>query len=290
MPTKGCPQLYLHPQRHIWSVVHGDDFLSVAEKDQQRWLEQFLRSKFKVEDFEAIGPGAGQELSFLNRTVRFWAVVGFEVQPDPKLIERTVEELGLTTAKPVAASGVKDGGPAVSTGDDVLPRPERELYARAVGRVLYVSLDRYDIQYVTRLLTRVLVCPCKLDLHRLRHLVKFLLGTKEWAWVFAWQPTEEAAQLRGQSDSDWAQDHATRRSVSSGFVARGRHVLETWTQGQQLIALSSGEAEFYAAGSAAARLLYHVYLLRELGSTPRATLACDSPAARGVLQLSLIHI
>ena len=63
VPTKGCPQLYLHPQRQIWSVVHGDDFLSVVEKDQQRWLEQFLRSKFKVKDFEAIGPGAGQELS-----------------------------------------------------------------------------------------------------------------------------------------------------------------------------------------------------------------------------------
>ena len=67
-------------------------------------------------------------------------------------------------------------------------------------------------------------------------------------------------------------------------MARGRHVLETWTQGQQLIALSSGEAELYAVGSAAARLLYHVYLLRELGHKPRATVACDSSAARGVLQ------
>ena len=120
-------------------------------------------------------------------------------------------------------------------------------------------------------------------MHRLRHLVKCLLGTREWAWVYAWQTEEEAKELRGQSDSDWAQDKSTRRSVSSGFVSRGRHVLETWTQGQQLIALSSGEAEFYAAGSAAARLLYHVYLLRELGWKPRATLACDSSAARGVI-------
>ena len=29
---EGCPQLFLHPRRGIWSVVHGDDFLSVAEK------------------------------------------------------------------------------------------------------------------------------------------------------------------------------------------------------------------------------------------------------------------
>ena len=37
----------------------------------------------------------------------------------------------------------------------------------------------------------------------------------------------EAKELRGQSDSDWAADKATRRSVSSGIVARGGHVLET---------------------------------------------------------------
>ena len=64
-------------------------------------------------------------------------------------------------------------------------------------------------------------------------------------------------------------------------MARGRHVLETWTQGQQLIALSSGEVEFYAAGSAAARLLYHVYLLRELGQTPRAAELSHARLARG---------
>ena len=93
----------------------------MAEKGPNQWLEQFLRSKFKVKDFEAVGPGAGQELHFLNRTVRFRAAVGFEVQPDPKLIESTAEELGHATARPVAAPGVKDGGPAVSTGDDALP-------------------------------------------------------------------------------------------------------------------------------------------------------------------------
>ena len=58
------------------------------------------------------------------------------------------------------------GGTAVSTGEDELPRAEREVFARATGRVLYVSLDRYDIQYVVRLLTKVLVCPAKIDLLR----------------------------------------------------------------------------------------------------------------------------
>ena len=104
-----------------------------------------------------------------------------------------------------------------------------------------------------RLLAQRLQCPQVLDRLRLRHLVKFLLGTLTWSWLYVWQSEEAAQEVRGQSDSDWAADKVTRRSVSSGFVARGARVIETWTQGQQLVALSSGEAEFYASGSAAAR-------------------------------------
>ena len=113
---------------------------------------------------------------------------------------------------------------------------------------------------------------------RLRHLVKFYLGTQDWAWVFRLQT--EAPELTGTSDSDWAHEPVTRRSVSSGYVALGGHILEFWTVGQQLVALSSGEAEFYASGSAAARVLFFLYLLRELGRLKKGVLRSDSSAAR----------
>jgi len=188
----------------------------------------------------------------------------------------------LTDAKAVAAPGVKDGGKAVAEAMDDLEPAEASLYRQETGRCIYIALDRYDCQFVVRLLTQFLSRPRRLGLMRLKHLVKYLLGTRSWSWLFAWQ--SRPAAMVGDGDSDWASDGETRRGVSSGLVVYGTRCPEHWVQGQQVVALSSGEAEFYAAGSTAVRLLFFVYLFLEVGHRVRATLRSDSSAARGVLR------
>ena len=54
-----------------------------------------------------------------------------------------------------------------------------------------------------------------------------------------------------QSDSGWAGDRSTRKSVSAGSFPYGQHVLRSWSKDQTVIAMSSGEAEVYAACMAA---------------------------------------
>ena len=48
------------------------------------------------------------------------------------------------------------------------------------------------------------------------------------------------------------------------------------------MALSSGEAEFYAAGKAAAHALFFFYLLAEVGRHLKVRCRMDSSAARGI--------
>ena len=140
---------------------------------------------------------------------------------------------------------------------------------------------------------------------RLKHLVKYLLGTLEYCWCFYYQENPGTVVV-GISDSDWAEDPRTRKSVSSGYITWGRHVLEHFCSGQQVVALSSGEAEFYACGKCAAHVLFLAFLFREIGyKQMRGQITTDSSAARGMLQragpgrvrhlhtrwlLSLIHI
>ena len=85
--------------------------------------------------------------------------------------------------------------------------------------MIYLSIDRYDIQYAVRGLAQVLNAPKVLDMMKLRHLVKYLIGTKEYCWLFYFQ--EEPRYVEGFSDSDWAEDKETRKSVSSGFLRSG---------------------------------------------------------------------
>ena len=56
-----------------------------------------------------------------------------------------------------------------------------------MGRMIYLSIDRYDIQYVARNLAQSLAKPLRIDMLRLKHLSKYLLGTVDWCWTFVFQ-------------------------------------------------------------------------------------------------------
>ena len=111
-------------------------------------------------------------------------------------------------------------------------------------------------------------------------MVKYALGTLDYEWFFDYQ--SEPGELRVYGDSDWAADKETRRSVSSVTAHYGHHQLECLVAGQQLVALSSGEAEFYAAGKAAAHAIFYVALLKEFQRVRRGVVLSDSSAARGI--------
>ena len=76
----------------------------------------------------------------------------------------------------------------------------------------------------------------------------------------------------------------TRRSTSGGVVFRGSHVICHWARTQQLIALSSAEAELNAAVEAAQEGLGIAYLEEELGRQLIVNLYGDSSANHGIIQ------
>ena len=92
------------------------------------------------------------------------------------------------------------------------------------------------------------------------------------------------AILAAYSDSDWAGCKATRRSVSGGILVLNGCAVKCWSNKQATVALSTGEAELYAATKAAAEVLGFVSLMSDLGwkieSVPEIRM--DSSAARGI--------
>ena len=62
--------------------------------------------------------------------------------------------------------------------------------------------------------------------------------------------TPEDYTLEVFSDSDWAKHRSTRKSVSSGFIFLFGNLLYSSSRSQKALALSSAEAEIYAATSA----------------------------------------
>ena len=59
----------------------------------------------------------------------------------------------------------------------------------------------------------------------------------------------------------------------------GRHLIKCWSKAQQVVSLSSGEAELYAATKAASEMIGVQALLKDIGTHSGMTLAVDATAA-----------
>ena len=90
-------------------------------------------------------------------------------------------------------------------------------------------------------------------------------------------------KVRAQTDSDWATDRVTRRSVSGGSLYLGWHLVKSWSKEQGLTAMSSAEAELYAAILGGQQVLGLKSLLQDLGLRAEINLEVDASAAIGII-------
>ena len=86
------------------------------------------------------------------------------------------------------------------------------------------------------------------------------------------------------SDSDFAGCEKSRKSTSAGVAMHGDHVIKTWSSNQSVIALSSGEAEYYALVKGASVGLGIKALSGDLGVTYMSPtdVKSDASAAIGI--------
>ena len=94
----------------------------------------------------------------------------------------------------------------------------------------------------------------------LKHLVCYMLSRTEYGLLLSLEKFkyDERMKLMAYSDSDWAGHHGSRKSASSGCSMMDGILLYSSSRTQGLIALSSAEAEVYAAVSACCDAIYMV--------------------------------
>ena len=104
--------------------------------------------------------------------------------------------------------------------------------------------DRSDIQYAVKELSRTMSSPTVGCWERLKRLGRYLIGRTRVIQRFPYQ--DVPSRLNVYTDSDFAGCSNTRKSSSGGVAMLGKCVVKTWSSNQSVIALSSGEAEYYA--------------------------------------------
>ena len=148
--------------------------------------------------------------------------------------------------------------------------------------------DRSDCQYAIKELSRAMAAPSTQDERKLLRFARYLVDKARHQIVFRYQANLEGTKfaIRTWSDTDFAGCKATRKSTSGGVIQFGSHTIKTWSSTQSVIALSSGEAEYYGLVKASAQSIGMKAMLLDYGVTQEVsiTVRSDSSAAISIAQ------
>ena len=132
---------------------------------------------------------------------------------------------------------------------------------------------RPDICFAVSELSRFVSDPGDVHLQAAKRVLRYLKGTRELRLNYTRPEGPKLNQLWGYVDSDWAGCADTRKSTT-GYVLMFNGAAISWkSKRQNVIALSSAEAEFMAASSLVQEVMYLRKLLERLaypqsGPTP----------------------
>jgi len=145
------------------------------------------------------------------------------------------------------------------------------------GKLQFASPRRPDILYTLKELGRRLQKPRECDWRLLKHLTRYLQGTRDLVMVM--QCNGDTARVIGQSDSDWAGCRSTRKSTMCGIVVWAGIPITMFSRTQSVVALSSPESEYYGGCAVASECLYVRTILDFWGYRPSIEIQLDASSA-----------
>ena len=94
-------------------------------------------------------------------------------------------------------------------------------------------------------------------------VARYVLQHPGETWFVGYQADRKTLYV--YTDTDWAADELTRKSVSCTVERYGSHMIDCSVAKQSLVALSSGEAEFYGIVRAVATSKQTSQILEQIG-------------------------
>ena len=267
----------------VYLLLYVDDML-LASKDLEEinTVKGLLASRFDMKD---LGPAR--------------RILGMDIERDREggvltlsqtgYVKKVLQAFNMDEAKPVTTpigaqfrlSAIKDGDGQVPVGDDVP-------YANAIGSVMYAMIGtRCDLAYAVGLISRYMSNPSSDHWSAVKWVLRYLKGTQDLKLVFK---RAEKFVVEGFCDSDFSSDLDRRRSISGYvFTAGGSSIC--WRSGlQDVVALSTTEAEYMALVEAVKEGIWLKGLIEEFGYEQESIdVWCDSQSALCLAKNNVHH-
>jgi Reverse transcriptase (RNA-dependent DNA polymerase) len=149
----------------------------------------------------------------------------------------------------------------------ILPPEKQTEYRSGVGTLIqFANKTRPDLANPVRELAKCMDKATYAGYKEMMRIIKHLMDTCDYGLKL--QPIllkDGRWELRIYTDSDWASDRNTRKSVT-GFAIFFQGALVMWkSQSQRAVSLSSSEAEYYAISEATKEIKFIVQVIESLG-------------------------
>ena len=172
---------------------------------------------------------------------------------------------------------------------DMGPRPEeppqqrfKAIYQENIGIALWIAgQTRPGIAAAVSILSRFTANPGVKHMKALKHLARYLHGTRNLGLHYRRHPKSPPQQLSAWSDADWAGCVGTAKSTN-GFMAELNDGLIAWfARRQPVVAMPSFESELIALCASALSIAHLRRILPHLGhsQTQPTTIRADNTGA-----------
>ena len=139
---------------------------------------------------------------------------------------------------------------------------DQKFYRSMIGSLLYLCASRPDIMLSMRMCARYQAPPKECHLKAVKRIVRYLIHTPNFG---IWYPKRSSFNLVGYSDSDYADDKVDRKSTSGTCQFLGRYLVSLSSKKQNSVSLSTAKAEYIAARSCCAQLLWITQTHKDYG-------------------------
>nr|GEZ02310.1 uncharacterized mitochondrial protein AtMg00810-like [Tanacetum cinerariifolium] len=214
--------------------------------------------------------------AFLYETIKEEVYVcqppGFEDLDYPDKVYKVFKALyGLHQAPRAWKFGLTDGKSActpIDTEKPLLKDLDSEdvdvhTYRSMIGSLMYLTSSRPDIMFVVYACARFQVTPKASHLHAVKRIFRYLKGKPH---LGLWYPRKSPFNLVAYSDSDYAGASLDRKSTAGGCQFLRCRLISWQCKKQTVVATSSTEAEYVAAASCCAQMLWIQNQLLDYGT------------------------
>lgn len=248
-------------------IIYVDDMIITGNDEEgMKELKLQLSREFEMKDLGGLKYFLGIEVSRSKKGIFL---------SQRKYILDLLSEVGMLECKPAETPMVQNLKLEIKSDQNPV---DKERYQRLVGKLIYLSHTRPDIAYAVGVVSQFMHAPSDEHMDAVLRILRYLKGTPGKGIAFL---KHGHLDVDGFTDADWAGNVLDRRSTAGYFTFVGGNLVTWRSKKQNVVALSSAEAEFRGMVKGVCELIWIKKVLTELGfeNTKEMRLFCDNKAA-----------